>query len=125
MVNPQRRVSQISREPEVIEAPFTGNGNMVVGTHKLAPGYKFKLVEVELTLSAAPTTGTQNFVLTKDDGVDSAYDNILLSIDLVANAVTSLSLKPGKSFKAVDAVTAAWTNTDGRTYGLIFKYELE
>jgi len=111
----------------IVEVPFTGTGNVVVGTAKITPGAAFRLVEVELTITTggAPTTGTQNFVLTKDDGVGTAYDNVLLSLDLVANAVTSLSFKPKKSLKATDVVTAAWTNTDGRTYGLIFKYELE
>jgi len=113
-------------DEDVIETPFTGTGNVVVGTQKLAPGAAFRLVEVELTLSAAPTTGTQNLVLKKDDGSGTAaYDNVLLSIDLVANAVTSLVVKPDKPLKASDVITAAWTNTDGRTFGLIFKYKLE
>jgi hypothetical protein len=48
-----------------------------------------------------------------------------LSIDLVANAITSLSFKPDKVFKAADVITAAWTNSDSKTFGLKFKHQLE
>lgn len=115
---------QTKEREAIIETPFTGTGNLVVGTNKIAPGAAFELVEIELHLSAAPTTGTQNLVVTKDDGVAAAYDLNILTIDLVANAVTDLIIKPAKKCKATDVITAAWTNTDGRTYGLIFKHKL-
>lgn len=108
----------------IVETPFTGSGNLVVGTNKIAPGAAFKLVEIELHLSAAPTTGAQNLVITLDDGVAAAYDLVILTIDLVANAVTDLVIAPNKICKSSDVITAAWTNTDGRTYGLKFKHEL-
>jgi len=107
-----------------VETPYTGSGNVVVGTERIAPGAAFRLTEIELHLSAAPTTGAQNLVITKDDGVGVAYDLVILTIDLVANAVTDLVIKPDKTCKATDVITAAWTNTDGRTYGLIFKHQL-
>lgn len=115
---------QIKEREAIVETPFTGTGNVVVGTEKIAPGAAFELEEVELHLSAAPTTGTQNLVITKDDGVDSAYDKVLLSIDLVANAVLDLSIKPRIKCKAADVITAAWTNSDGVTFGLLFKHKL-
>ena len=108
----------------IVETPFTGAGNLVVGTNLIDPGAKFKLVAIELHLSAAPTTGAQNLVITKDDGVAAAYDLNVLTLDLVANAIVDLRIEPNLLCKATDAITAAWTNTDGRTYGLIFKYEL-
>lgn len=111
-------------EPATVETPFTGAGDLVVATHKLAPGAAFKLTEIELHLSAAPTTTTQNLVITLDDGVAAAYDLVILTLDLVANAVTDLMVKPDKVCKATDVITAAWTNTDGRTYGLKFKHQL-
>jgi len=111
-------------EPAVVETPFTGTGNLAVGTNKIAPAAAFKLTEIELHLSSAPTTGTQNLVITLDDGVATAYDLVLLTIDLVANAVTDLVIKPNKTCKSTDVITAAWTNTDGRTYGLKFKHQL-
>ena len=112
-------------EPAVVETPFTGTGNVVVGTAKIEPGAAFKLTEIELHLSAAPTTGTQNLVITKDDGSGTvAYDVVILTIDLVANAVTDLVIRPSKTCKSTDVITAAWTNTNGVTYGLIFKHQL-
>lgn len=115
---------QVKERETNVETPFTGTGNLVVGTNKIAPGAAFELVEIELHLSAAPTTGTQNLVITKDDGVAAAYDLNILTIDLVANAVTDLIIKPAKKCKATDAITAAWTNADGATYGLVFKHRL-
>jgi len=111
-------------EPATVETPFTGTGDLTVGTNKITPGAAFKLTEVALHLNAAPTTAAQNIVLTLDDGVGSAYDEVILSMDLVANAVTDLVVKPDKVCKAADVVTAAWTNTDGKTYGLKFKHQL-
>ncbi len=107
-----------------VETPFTGAGNVTVGTHNITPGAAFELTEIELHLSAAPTTGAQNLVVTLDDGVAAAYDLVILTIDLVANAVTDLVITPNKACKATDVITAAWTNTDGRTFGLKFKHKL-
>ena len=111
-------------EPTTVETPFTGTGNLAAATNKIAPGAAFKLTEIELHLSAAPTTGTQNLVIAKDDGVDAAYDVVILTINLVANAVTDLVVKPNKTCKSTDVITATWTNTDTKTYGLIFKHQL-
>lgn len=113
------------RPPVTVETPFTGTGNVVVATHKIAPGAAFKLTEIALHLSAAPTTGAQNLVITIDDGSGTAaYDEVILIIDLVANAVTDLVIRPNKTCKAADVITAAWTNTDGKTFGLKFKHQL-
>ncbi len=107
-----------------VETPFTGAGNVVVGTERIAPAAAFRLTEIELHLSAAPTTGAQNLVITLDDGVAPAYDLAILTLDLVANAVVDLVITPNKACKATDVITAAWTNTDGRTFGLKFKHQL-
>lgn len=114
----------VASDPPVVETPFTGAGDLVVGTHKLAPGAAFKLTEIELHLNAAPTTGAQNLVISLDDGVAPAYDLVILTIDLVANAVADLVIKPKKTCKSTDVITVSWTNTDGKTYGLKFKHQL-
>ncbi len=111
-------------EPATVETPFTGIGNLVASTSKIAPAAAFKLTEIVLHLNAAPTTSTQNLVISVDDGVGSTYDENILTIDLVANAITDLVIKPDKVCKSTDVITAAWTNTDGKTYGLKFKYQL-
>lgn len=98
---------------------------MVIGIHKLAPAADFKLQEVSLHLSAAPTTSTQNLVITLDSAQGSAYDQVLLTIDLVANAITDLTIKPDRHFQSGDVITCAWTNTNTVTYGLVFKHQLE
>jgi len=111
--------------PATVETPFTGTGNIAVGVERIAPGAAFKLTEIVLHLSAAPTTGAQNLVVSVDDGSGTvAYDENILTIDLVANAVTDLVLTPNKTCKAADVITAAWTNTDGRTFGLKYKHQL-
>jgi hypothetical protein len=67
---------------------------------------------------------SQNLVISVDDGVGSAYDEVILTLDLVANAITDLVVRPNKVCKSTDVITAAWTNTDGRTYGLKYKHQL-
>jgi len=111
-------------EPAVVETPFTGTGNIAVGVEKIAPAAAFKLVAIELHLSAAPTGANPNLVLTKDDGGSAVYDLNILTLDLVANAVTDLVVNPNLLCKSTDVITAAWTNTNGVTYGLIFKHQL-
>ncbi len=105
------------------EAPFTGSGDIVATTAKIAPGVPFKLTEVLLYIAATPTTSTQNFVVTKVDSVATVYNENIITIDLVANAITNLIVKPDLICKAGDTITAAWTNTNTKNYGLLFKYE--
>jgi len=114
-------------EPVTVETPFTGttDEDILAATHKITPGAAFKLVEISLHLSAAPTTGTQNLVLALDSAQGAAYDQVLLTIDLVANAVTDLTIKPDRHFQSGDVITAAWTNTDDKTWGLVYKHQLE
>ena len=118
---PTRQI--IAKAP--VETQFTLTETMVVGTHKLAPGIPYKVVAIELHCSAAPSSGTQNLVLTLDNGTGSAYDVTLLSLDLVANAVTNLRFMPEElRCKATDVITAALTNSDKVTWGLVFKHEV-
>jgi len=113
-------------EPLTVETPFTGGSgeDIEAGVEKLEPGAVFKLTEIELHLSAAPTSGTQNLVIKLDDGVGDTYDLVILTLDLVANAVTDLVVRPNKVCKAADVITAAWTNTDNLTWGLKYKHQL-
>jgi len=109
----------------IVETTFSATASMVVGTHKIAPGVAYKVVAVEIHNSAAPTTGTQNLVLTLDNGTGSAYDVTLLSLDLVANAVTDLRFIPEELLcKSTDVITASFINSDAVTWGLTFKHEV-
>jgi len=114
-------------EPVTVETPFTGgtDEDITAATHKITPGAAFKLVEISLHLSAAPTTGAQNLVIALDSAQGAAYDQVLLTIGLVANAVTDLTILPSRHFQSGDVITAAWTNTDDKTWGLVYKHQLE
>lgn len=108
----------------IVETSFSSTASMIVGTHKLAPNVAYKVIAVEIHNSAAPTTGTQNLVLTLDNGTGSAYDVTLLSLDMVANAVTDLRHIPEELLcKSTDVITASFINSDAVTWGLIFKHE--
>ncbi len=109
----------------IVETQFSATASMVVGTHKLAPGVAYKVVAIEIHNSAAPSTGTQNLVLTLDNGSGSAYDVTLLSLDMVANAITDLRFTPEELLcKATDVITASLINSDAVTWGLCFKHEV-
>lgn len=112
-------------EPATVETPFTATtGNIAAATHKIAPAAAFKLTEFELHLAAAPTGANPNLVIALDDGVAPAYDLVILTLDLVANAVTDLVIKPNKVCKSTDVITAAWTNTNNITWAIKFKHQL-
>jgi hypothetical protein len=112
----------------IVETHYTGTQTMLASTHYITPGVAYKVVAIELTLSAAPTTGTQNLVITLDNGTGSAYDVTVYSVDLVAKALTSLIIPEDYEgfdpYKSSDVITAAWDNTDGKTWGLTFKHEV-
>ena len=111
--------------PTTVETPFTATtGNIAAATHKIAPAAAFKLTEIQLHLASAPTGANPNLVISLDDGVGAAYDLNILTLDLVANAVTDLVIKPNMTCKAADVITAAWTNTNNITWAIKFKHQL-
>ncbi len=117
--------TSVSSRLLVVEAPFTGSAAISAGTAKIAPAAAFRLLRVEVHLNAAPTT-SENLVITLDDGVSSAYDTVLTKENLSAGSQTDFikTYGEGYEFKSTDVITAAWTNTDTKTYGLKFVYEL-
>ena len=117
---PSRKILEL-----VVETPFTAaTGNIAAATHKITPGAAFKLNEIQLHLASAPTGANPNLVITLDDGVGTEYDLVILTLDLVANAVTDLVIKPNMACKAADVITAAWTNTNDITWAIKFKHQL-
>jgi len=115
----------VESELGTVETPFTGTGNISASTAKIAPGAAFKLKEIELHLASAPTGANPNLVITLDEGGGTGYyDLIILTLDLVANAVTDLVIKPNKVCKSTDVITAAWTNTNSIRYGITFKHQV-
>ena len=90
----------------------------------LAPGAKFRLLRVELHLSAASTQET--FTLTLDAGNGAVYDVLLFSENMATDTPQDLIIPFGKGyeFEASDEIDVAWANSDTRTYGLRIVYEL-
>ena len=90
----------------------------------IAPKRHFRLLRVELHLSAAPTT-SQSFTVTLDAGDGETYDALLYSRDLSVGSVTDLVVPFGEGyeFEPDDEIDIAYTNTDAVTYGLRTVYE--
>jgi len=82
------------------------------------PGVAFRLLRVELLLSAAPTT-SESFTITLDAGDGTLHDVVLLTRDLSVGSVTSLCAIFGKGyeFEADDEIDIAYLNTDDGNYG--------
>jgi len=91
----------------------------------LAPGLGFRLLRIELTINIAGTTD-EDFTLDLDAGDGAAYDVNLLTQNTKVPAITSLIVPFGKGyeFEADDEIDAAWPNTENRTFGLRWVYEL-
>lgn len=105
----------------VLWQPFTGASAIA---EALAPGVKFRLLRIELNLSAAATQDT--LTVTLDAGNGTAYDTILFSRAMGTGSVQDLVIPFGEKyvFEADDEIDIAWTNTDARTYGGRYVYEL-
>jgi hypothetical protein len=86
----------------------------------IAPGVPFQLLGFELAINTAPTT-SEDFTVTKNAGVDAAYDTLIYSNNLSVGSVADIVYyfdTPIKCHNKDDAVDFAFANTDDRTYGL-------
>lgn len=83
------------------------------------PGVAFRLLRVEVHLSAAPTT-SENFTTTLDAGDGALFDVLLDSQDLSSGSLTDYIAVFGKGweFEADDEIDVAYTNTDDGNYGV-------
>ena len=87
----------------------------------LAPGVKFKLRRIELNLSSAATQETLTVTLDAGDG--ATYDTVLYSKAMAG--VQDLIRGFDKEFEPDDEIDIAWDNSDTRTYGGRYVYELQ
>lgn len=82
---------------------------------------KWEFVGYSIHLSAAPTT-SENFTITLDAIDGAAYDVLQYSRDFSSASDTDIiyTVPKGERVpkKKDDILRVAWTNTDGRTYGL-------
>ena len=99
--------------------PVTGTGAM---SYSFAPGKEFTFEEVRLHLSDA-LAPAENFVITLVSGKGSLYNVILYSKDM--NLVQDLVYQPEQphNFDPADSLTFAWTNTNGKTWGMEIVYK--
>lgn len=90
----------------------------------LAPKTPFRLIGVELKINTAGTT-SESFTVTKDAGLDAAYDQLLATQNTKTPAITDLFLPFGEGYEyaAADEIDCAWPNTENRTYGLTYTWK--
>ena len=91
----------------------------------IAPGYPFELIEVEIHMTAVPTT-PEDFSVTRDAGLGSNYDALIRKIDF-SDELTDPSWIWVPSGRLIypdpdDKLRVAWPNSDAKTYGLTLKY---
>lgn len=85
----------------------------------LSPKTPFELIGVYVHLNAAATQ--QTLTVTVDAGRGTAYDTLLLSQAM--SGETDVVFSEGDNtykFHETDEIDCAWTNTDGKTYGLTY-----
>ena len=86
----------------------------------IAPGVPFQLLGFELAINTAPTT-SEDFTVTKNAGMGTAYDTNVYTKDLSDGSVTDIVYYfdvPIKCHSKDDVIDFAYPNTDNRTYGL-------
>jgi hypothetical protein len=107
-------VSAVDGDVAVTNA--TGNAAIATTT---AVAAKWKLNHITVHFSAAPTT-SEDLTITLDANDGAPYDTVLLKQDPSASSATDIVYKPigDLVLEAGDEIAVAFTNTDGRTYGL-------
>jgi hypothetical protein len=111
----------------IITEKFTGTGAIAAS---ISPSTNFstfgwELIDFTLNLNAAATT-SQNFTVIKNAANGAAYDTAVYTKDLAATSTTDIlfTCEPGElTFDPSDVLDFAWTNTDGKTYGLQVRYK--
>ncbi len=110
----------INNERIIVEHEnHTGSSALAVS---LAPGEPFQLLGFEChqgTIASTP----QNMTLTKDGGAAAdVYDTVVHTVAMATagndNIVENFDDEPVKCYHKDDEIDFAWTNGDGRTYGL-------
>lgn len=92
----------------------TGTGTALAET--LAPGKAYQLLRVQIHLNAAATQ--QTFTVTLDANQGATYDAVEFSQAMSGYADVSNTFGSGYEYIIGDELDFAWTNTDGKTWGL-------
>lgn len=103
--------------------PWRATGAAAMAS-SLTPTAPISLVSVKLHLSAAGGTA-ENFTITVNSVAAAAYDCLLFSQDM--NTATDVLWVPEQPIPVTncDVLDFAYTNTNGRTWGLEVTYRTE
>jgi len=85
---------------------------------KLRPGPPFEFLGLEVTLSAAGATASENLTVTKDAARGSAFDNLIYSKDMNGIKDINYMFDEPKFCAAGTKIDIAWANADTRTWGI-------
>ncbi|MCP4640596.1 MAG: hypothetical protein GY851_09195 [bacterium] len=77
---------------------------------------------VALKINTAPTT-SESLVIAHDAIDGAAYDTTLRSVDLSTYSATSIVWQSGRRLARGDILKLDYTNTDGRTIGVVVYYD--
>ena len=88
----------------------------------LSSGFPFELLEVKIHIGVAPTTA-ENFPITRDAEAGVYWDELIRSQAMagVTDFIFNLRDTPLR-YNPNDQLIFAWSNTDGRTWGLEIVY---
>jgi hypothetical protein len=110
-------------EQTVTQTATSGSATL---SETLNPGKAFKLKEIRLNLSTAASTAEDFTVVVASTHGGSAYNATLLTKAMAA-VKTYLFIPTGdesRFFTTGDRIDAYYRNTDGRTWGLEWIYEI-
>lgn len=90
----------------------------------LAPKTPYRLLSIDFEIASAGTTD-ESLTITKDSGIDDAYDTLLLTQNTKTPAITSLfaPFGEGYDFLAGDELDMLWPNTETRELGFTWTYQ--
>jgi len=107
----------------VFRTAATGTGAIATAV-AVAVGQTYRVVSVTLHINTAATT-SENLTITLNATNGAAYDTLLYSVNPATSALLNLVWQPAVPLYLIggDSLDIAWTNTEGRTYGLLVTME--
>jgi hypothetical protein len=104
----------------VFKMKASGNG-AITSSMTVPAGEAYRLISVSCVFNLAPTS-SENYTITLDDALGSAYDVLLYTVDPSVGATTDILWQPDEELMLVggDAIDVAFDNSDARTYGLVY-----
>ena len=112
----------MAKASSIIFESFKGTAKLGV---TLTQGQRFRLLRLELHLSAAPTT-SGDFTMALDAIQGDIFDNVIYKRDLSVGSVKDLLIPFGEGweYEKDDKIDIAYTNADAKTWGMRAVLEL-